>query len=68
MKDLVQQDDEGNTAMLLAIKSAESLGSTRPVRQLLFNGSPTNVSDNEGLLPLDLAKEVEDPKLRLEIL
>lgn len=68
VKDLTQQDDEGNTAMHLAIKSAEGLESSRPVRQLLFNGSPTNVADNDGLLPLDIAKELENPKLRLDIL
>jgi len=54
--------------MHLAIKSAEALESSRPVRQLLFNGSPTTVPDNEGKLPIHIANDIENPKLRLEIL
>ena len=54
--------------MHLAIKSCEELESSRPVRQLLFNGSATNIADNEGLFPIDVAKDLNDPKLRLEVL
>lgn len=68
MEDLRQQDLEGSTAMHLAIKVVESIESTRPIRSLLFNGSPTDIRDNEGFLPIDLAKQVENPKLRKEIL
>ena len=54
--------------MHLAIKVVDNLESTRPVRSLLYNGSTTDVQDGNGLLPIDLAKEIEHPKLRLEVL
>lgn len=54
--------------MHLAIKVAESLESTRPIRSLLFNGSPTDIRDRDGFLPIDLAKRIENPKMRKDIL
>ena len=53
--------------MHLAIKAAEELNNSRPVRSLLFNGSPTDIKDNEGRRPIDIAKTIENPKLKLEI-
>ena len=67
-EDLGQQDDEGNTAMHLAIKVADSLESTRPVRSLLFNGSRTDIPDFNGTLPFDVAKTLENAKMRKEII
>ena len=54
--------------MHLAIKITEKLESTRPVRSLIYNGAPINIPDNEGNLPIDLARQIEDVKMREEIL
>lgn len=43
---LSQKDIDGYTAMHLAIKSAEKLGNSRPVRALIYHGAPTNIKDN----------------------
>ena len=53
---LAQKDDEGFTAMHLAIKITEKLESTRPVRSLIYNGAPTNIADKDGNFPIDLAR------------
>ena len=67
-EDLCQKDDEGNTAMHLAIKVVDTLESTRPVRSLIYNGSPTDIPDHNGVLPLTLAKQIENPKMKLDVL
>ena len=54
--------------MHLAIKSVEEIGSARPVRMLIFNGAPTDLVDHQNKLPIDYAKDITNPKLRLEIL
>lgn len=56
VEQLAQKDDEGFTAMHLAIKITEKLESTRPVRSLIYNGAPTDIADNDGNLPIDLAR------------
>ena len=68
IEELAQKDDEGFTAMHLAIKITERLESTRPVRSLIYNGAPSDIPDNEGNLPIDLARQIENPKMRDEIL
>lgn len=68
VEDLAQKDDEGFTAMHLAIKITEKLESTRPVRSLIYNGAPIDIADKDGNLPIDLARQIEDVKMRDEIL
>jgi len=53
---LEDQDCEGFTPLHLAVKSVESLNSTRPVRALLIRGACRNAVDNLNRTPLDLAK------------
>lgn len=43
--DLNEQDIEGFTPLHLAVKSVESLRSTRPVRSLLIRGASRNARD-----------------------
>jgi len=52
--DLNDQDVEGYTPLHLAIKSVETLRSSRPVRSLLIRGASRNVKDNLGKKPIDL--------------
>lgn len=54
VKVLDDQDCEGFTPLHLAVKSVETLKSTRPVRALLIRGAPRNVKDKEGRIPSDL--------------
>ena len=68
MEDLNHKDDEGNTALHLAIKVVDDLKSTRPVRSLLYNGIRTDIPDDKGVLPIKLAEQIEGARLRLEVL
>jgi len=56
---LAAQDIDGYTALHLAIRSAEELESSRPVRALMFANAPTDIKDNMGNVPLDILKEVK---------
>jgi len=53
--------------MHLAVKSAEQLKSTRPVRILLYKGAPRESKDNKGLKPVDLAKTINSITMRDEL-
>ena len=57
--DLDIQDVDGYTALHLAVKSVEKLGSTRPVRALLMKGANPSIRDNKGNLPIDYVKLFE---------
>ncbi len=52
------QDQEGYTPLHLAVKSVEGVDSTRPVRFLLVRGASTEIKDNKGRQPIDLAKDI----------
>lgn len=54
------KDQEGYTAMHLAIKLCEKLDSSRPVRVLLYHGAPTNIPDKNGSLPIDFGRKIEN--------
>ena len=54
--------------MHLAVKSSERLENSRPVRSLLYNGAPITIKDKEGKLPIDLAYELEDEKIKKEVI
>jgi palmitoyltransferase len=64
---LDDQDVDGYTPLHLAVKSAEQLRSTRPVRSLLIRGASRNVRDNRGQKPIDLVEEFEHGSLKLEL-
>lgn len=53
--------------MHLAVKSADELKSTRPVRVLLYRGAPRDSKDNKGQKPSDLAKQINSITLRDEL-
>lgn len=61
------QDQEGYTAMHLAVKLAEKLESSRPVRVLLYHGAPLNIKDLNGNLPIDFAKNLENEQIRDQV-
>jgi len=42
---LGDQDIDGNTALHLAIRRADELQSSRPVRALMFSKAPTHIKD-----------------------
>ena len=66
--ELSTRDDEGYTAMHLAIKTSDKLDNSRPVRALIYHGAPTNVKDSNGHEALDIARGLENPKIREEII
>ena len=45
--------------MHLAVKTAEKIDSTRPVRALLYRSAPINIPDNNGNLPIDVSYEIK---------
>jgi hypothetical protein len=53
--------------MHLAVKSAESIKSTRPVRVLLYRGASRDALDNSGLRPLDHAFQIDSITLKMEL-
>lgn len=57
---LEDKDCEGFTPLHLAVKSVESLKSTRPVRALLIRGASRNATSNLGKTPSDLAELITD--------
>jgi ankyrin repeat protein len=61
---LDDQDCEGLTPLHLAVRSVETLKSTRPVRALLIRGAPRNVKDFKGKLPIDLTEDITSLSLR----
>ena len=65
--DLNEQDVEGLTPLHLAVKSVESLRSTRPVRSLLIRGASRDVRDKQGRKPIDLVEEITVPALQAEL-
>lgn len=54
VKFLDDKDIEGYTPLHLAVKSVESLKSTRPVRSLLIRGASRDALDNNDRKPIDL--------------
>ena len=61
--DLTIQDNQGNTALHLAIKSSEAVSSSRSVRYLLVKNSPIDIPDNQGRLPVDLVGIIKSQEL-----
>jgi len=53
------QDISGYTPLHLAIKSSESIKSSRIVKQLLFSGAERNRENFDGLKPIDFTKGIK---------
>lgn len=64
---LEAKDQQGFTALHLAVKSVEQLQSTRPVRSLLLKGSQRLARDNNGNTPADVIPESLSSDLRNEL-
>lgn len=56
--DINDQDIEGYTPLHLAVKSVETLRSTRPVRSLLIRGASRQVKDKTGRRPVDHVESI----------
>ena len=54
--------------MHLAVKSVETLKSTRPVRSLLIRGASRDIVDNQDRKPIDLAEFVTTESLKKTLL
>ena len=65
---LDDRDIEGFTPLHLAVRSVETLKSTRPVRALLMRGAPRNVKDNKGRLPADLISDLSSASMRQQLI
>ena len=64
VKELDDQDVEGYTPLHLAVKSVETLQTTRPVRALLMRGAPREKRDNMGRTAADLISEITSVSLQ----
>ena len=60
-------DQEGYTPLHLAVKSVDSVESTRPVRFLLIRGADKERIDKQGRTPMDILDEVRSPDLANEL-
>lgn len=65
---LDDQDCEGYTPLHLAVRSVETLKSTRPVRALLIRGAPRNMKDHKGRMPIDLVQDITSLSLKQTLL
>lgn len=61
------KDQEGYTPLHLAVKSVDSVQSTRPVRFLLIRGARIDVNDNKERAAIDLVKDVRNRDLQHEL-
>lgn len=50
--------------MHLAIQLSEKIESNRPVRLLVYHGSPTDIKDEQDMLPIDHARNIESEHIR----
>lgn len=69
--DVNAQDNKGNTALHIAIKSADNLRDLRCIKELLLKGANRELRDNQGLRPIDavnLYVKTEKTKQDLRIL
>jgi len=56
--DVNAQDNLGNAALHLAIKSAENFPNTRAIKELLIKGADKAKKDNSGRLPITFVKDI----------
>ena len=64
---LNSKDQDGYTPLHLTVKSADQLGSGRPLRALLMKGAIRDIRDNNGNTPYDLADDLNSRKLANEL-
>lgn len=64
---LESKDDNGFTALHLAVQSVEQLKSTRPVRALLLKGADRDAQDNKERKPVELIDLELPEQLRQEL-
>ena len=55
------QDNDGNTALHFAVKTAEEMETTRMVRSLLMYGAKTLIMNHKGETPEHITQGYEDP-------
>jgi ankyrin repeat protein len=65
--DVNSRDNLGNTALHLAIKSADNFPSTRAIKELLIKGGDRNAQDNAGRKPIDITANLANTQLRKEL-
>ena len=68
VEELSTRDDEGYTAMHLAIKTSDKLENSRPVRALIYHGAATDIKDANGNKAIDIAGTLENKKIQSEII
>ena len=56
--DVNSRDNLGNTALHLAIKSADNFPNTRAIKELLIKGANRLAKDNLGKTPLDFTRDI----------
>lgn len=61
------QDNEGFTALHIAVKTCEKQKNARPVKALLYRGASQNVKDKEGKKPIDEVQKLNSISLRAEL-
>lgn len=67
LQNLDDRDIEGYTPLHLAVKSVESLRSTRPVRSLLIRGASRDILDNNNRKPIELVELISHADLQREL-
>jgi DNA-binding transcriptional regulator/RsmH inhibitor MraZ len=51
----------------LAVKSADHFPNTRSIKELLIKGASRTTKDNNGRIPLDMTKDINNVKLKAEL-
>ena len=65
--DVNARDNIGFTPLHLAVKSVEHFPNTRSIKELLIKGSDRNAVDKQGRKPIDLAEDIYNPRLKMEL-
>lgn len=66
--DFDHRNDAGQTALHVAVTSADESESVRCIRFLLLRGADKEIVDNNGLKAIDYCDKIEDAKLKSEAL
>jgi ankyrin repeat protein len=61
------QDNVGNTPLHLAVRSADHFPNTRSIKELLIKGASRDITEENGLKPIDLVDEIEDEQKKREL-
>ena len=63
-EEIQSRDEEGFTAMHLAIKTSDKLQNTRAIRLLLYQGASTTIRDSSGNSALEIAYSLEPSNIK----